>query len=136
MPDEEHGLKLAKLHSRITELAMSEWKNEHARRRAKRLKKYGEELLTFVECEGVPADNNHAEREIRPAVLMRKVSQGNRSTRGARTRAVLMTIYRTLKKRGLDPLVVAVEGCFAPMLQRGSCRHFQRKSLHEAEVLL
>ena len=49
--------------------------------------------------------------------------------------AVLMTIYRTLKKRGLDPLVVAVEGCFAPMLQQGSCRHFQRKSLHEAEVL-
>jgi transposase len=109
MPKDEHELKLAKLHGRMIELAMSEWENGHARRLAKRLKKYGEELLTFVECEGVPADNNHAEREIRPAVLMRKVSQGNRSVRGAHTRAVLMTIYRTLKKRGLDPLLVAVE---------------------------
>jgi transposase len=109
MPKDEHELKLAKLQGRIIELAMSVWENGHARRLAKRLKKYGDELLTFVECEGVPADNNHAEREIRPAVLMRKVSQGNRSERGAHTRAVLMTIYRTLKKRGLDPLQVALD---------------------------
>jgi transposase len=109
MPGEEHELKLAKLHLRMTELAMSEWGNEHARRLAKRLKRYGEELLTFVECDGVPADNNHAEREIRPAVLMRKTSQGNRSERGAHTRAVLMTIYRTLKKRGLEPLQATLD---------------------------
>jgi transposase len=109
MPEDEHGMKLARLHGRMVELATGEWGNGNARRLAKRLLKYGEELLTFVECDGVPADNNHAEREIRPAVLMRKVSQGNRSARGARTRAVLMTIYRTLKKRGLDPLKVAQE---------------------------
>ena len=109
MPEAEHELKLAKLHGRMIELAMSEWENKHARRLAKRLNRYGEELLTFVECEGVPSDNNHAEREIRPAVLMRKVSQGNRSVRGAHTRSVLMTIYRTLKKRGLDPLQSAVD---------------------------
>ena len=109
MPVEEHELKLAKLQGRIIDLAMSEWANGHARRLAKRLRKYGDELLTFVECEGVPSDNNHAEREIRPAVLMRKVSQGNRSERGAQTRAVLMTIYRTLKKRGLEPLQVTLD---------------------------
>jgi transposase len=109
MPGEEHELKLAKLHGRIIELAMTEWDNGQARRLAKRLRRYGDELLTFVECEGVPADNNHAEREIRPAVLMRKASQGNRSERGAHTRAVLMTIYRTLKKRGLEPLQATLD---------------------------
>ena len=53
---------------------------------------------------GVPATNNRAEREIRPAVLMRKASYGNASQRGAETRAVLMSVYRTLKSRGLDPI--------------------------------
>ena len=106
---DEYGMKLARLHGRIIDLSVKEWVNGHARRLAKRLYKYGDELLTFVECEGVPADNNHAEREVRPAVMMRKVSQGNRSERGAYTRAVLMTVYRTLKKRSLEPLQMALD---------------------------
>ena len=93
----------------MTDLAVAEWTNSHARRLAKRLFKYGEYLLTFVEFEGVPADNNQAEREIRPAVLMRKTSYGNMSERGAITRAVLMTIFRTLRRRGLDPLRALTE---------------------------
>ena len=56
-----------------------------------------------MEFEGVPSSNNHAEREVRPAVLMRKASYGNQSERGAATRAVLMSVCRTLKNRGLDP---------------------------------
>ncbi|MBK8913472.1 MAG: hypothetical protein IPM64_12300 [Phycisphaerales bacterium] len=41
---------------------------------------------------------------IRPAVILRKNSQSNRSDRGATTQAVLMSVYRTLKLRGHDPL--------------------------------
>ncbi len=41
---------------------------------------------------------------IRPAVIPRKNSQSNRSDRGAVTQAVLMSIYRTLRLRGHDPL--------------------------------
>jgi hypothetical protein len=40
---------------------------------------------------------------IRPAVILRKSSQRNRSQRGAATQAVLMTIHRTLTLRGVDP---------------------------------
>ena len=109
MPAAEHGLKLARLHGRIVDLGIGDWTNAHARRLAKRLHKYGEQLITFVEVEGVPPDNNHAEREIRPAVIMRKASHGNQSEAGAETRAVLMTVLRTLKKRGLDPLETVVE---------------------------
>jgi transposase len=101
---DEYNGKLSLLHGRITELAVGDWGNTHARRLAKRLHKYGGELLTFVEFEGVPSSNNHAEREVRPAVLMRKASYGNQSEAGAWTRAVLMSVLRTLKKRGLDPL--------------------------------
>ena len=49
-------------------------------------------------------DNNHAERAIGPAVIIRKNSYGNRSERGADTQAVLMSIFRTLKQRGHDPI--------------------------------
>ena len=52
----------------------------------------------------MPFDNNHAERAIRPAVIIRKNSQSNRSQRGAETQAILMSVYRTLKQRGHSPL--------------------------------
>lgn len=71
---------------------------------AKRLFKSGAELPTFVEFAGVPSSNNLAEREVRPAVLMRKASYDNQSETGATARAVLTTVFRTLKTRGLDPL--------------------------------
>ncbi|MDX2056287.1 MAG: IS66 family transposase [Gemmatimonadales bacterium] len=103
-PSDAYGRKLARLHGRIVALSVGVWTNPHARRLAERRYKYGDELLTSVEFEGVPSSNNHAEREVRPAVLMRKARFGSQSERGAATRAVLMSVCRTLKNRGLDPL--------------------------------
>jgi transposase len=79
-----------------------------AKRVIKRLAKYRHALLTFLDDPGLPFDNNLAEREIRPAVLMRKNSFHNMSQDGATTQAVLMTIYRTLKLRGHDPIETIV----------------------------
>lgn len=106
---DDFATKLSRLHGRVVEMACQAWTNPHAKRLAKRLHKYGPELLTFVEFDGVPPSNNHAEREVRPAVLMRKASFGNQSDAGAKTRAVLMSVMRTLKVRGLDPLPTLVE---------------------------
>jgi transposase len=103
-PRTERDAKLCRLHGRMIELACREWTQPDARRLAARLRKDGESLLTFAEFPEVPPTNNRAEREIRPAVVMRKVSYGCQSARGAATRAILMSIYRTLKSRGLDPL--------------------------------
>jgi len=36
-------------------------------------------------------------------VILRKNSQSNRSDQGAATQSVLMSVYRTLKLRNLDP---------------------------------
>ncbi len=47
---------------------------------------------------------NVAERMIRPAVILRKVSQSNRSEKGPAVQAVLMGVYRTLNLRGHAPL--------------------------------
>jgi hypothetical protein len=52
----------------------------------------------------VPADNNRAERELRPTVIARKVSFGSQSEGGAKTRETLMSVLQTLKKRVKDPV--------------------------------
>ena len=49
-----------------------------------------------------PADNNLAERELRPLVIARKISFGSQSDAGARTREILMTVLHTLKKKTSD----------------------------------
>jgi hypothetical protein len=52
----------------------------------------------------IPAENNRAERELRPLVIARKVSFGSQSDAGAATREVLMSVLVTLQKRTADPL--------------------------------
>lgn len=47
----------------------------------------------------IPAENNLAERELRPLVIARKVSFGSQSEAGARTREILMTVLVTLRRR-------------------------------------
>lgn len=93
-----------RLHARLAELIETSWKDPQARRLVKRLVRHQSDLFTFLDHPEVPFDNNHAERAIRPAVIIRKNSYCNRSERGADTQAVLMSIYRTLKQRGHDPL--------------------------------
>jgi len=61
-----------------------------------------ERLYHWAEDRNVPADNNQAERELRPLVIARKISFGSQSDSGARTREILMTVLHTLKKRTPD----------------------------------
>jgi transposase len=64
-----------------------------------------ERLFHWVEDRRVPADNNRAERDLRPTVIARKVSFGSSSDAGAQTRSVLMSVLHTLnKRRGKQPL--------------------------------
>ncbi len=57
----------------------------------------------WVTNQAVPADNNRAERELRPTVIARKVSFGSQSDAGAKTREILMSVVHTLAKRVADP---------------------------------
>jgi transposase len=51
----------------------------------------------------IPAENNLAERDLRPTVIARKVSFGSQSDAGAYTRSILMTLIHTIKKTKSDP---------------------------------
>jgi hypothetical protein len=57
----------------------------------------------------VPPHNNHTERMIRPAVVIRKNSYCNHSQKGADTQAILMSIFRTLHLRNQDAIVILEE---------------------------
>jgi transposase len=54
-------------------------------------------LYHWANNRDVPADNNFAERELRPLVMARKVSFGSHSEAAAKTRETLMTVLKTLK---------------------------------------
>ncbi len=101
-PDKDRD-RIDRLNKRLADLAASEHEDGDTRRLTKRLGRYAEYLFTFLDYDHVPFENNFAERQIRPAVILRKNSQSNRSDQGAATQAVLMSVYRTLRLRGLDP---------------------------------
>jgi transposase len=63
-------------------------------------------LYHWAKDPAVPAENNFAERELRPLVVARKVSFGSQSRQGAATREVLMSVLHTLRKRTADPVAV------------------------------
>jgi transposase len=56
-------------------------------------------MYHWAQDRNVPADNNLAERSLRPTIIARKVSFGSQSDAGARTREILMSIVLTLKQR-------------------------------------
>jgi transposase len=62
-------------------------------------------LYHWADDRTVPADNNLAERELRPLVVARKISFGSQSVAGAATRETLMTVLHTLRKRTPDVTV-------------------------------
>ena len=63
-------------------------------------------LYHWAEDRNIPADNNLAERELRPLVIARKISFGSQSDAGAKTREIIMTVLHTLKKRVPDVTIV------------------------------
>jgi transposase len=63
-----------------------------------RLLKQRDHLFTFLDHEAVDATNNLAERQLRPAVISRKLSCGNKTERGARTFQVLASRAATCRQ--------------------------------------
>lgn len=66
----------------------------------RRLYKQRDHLFTFLDHPQVDATNNLAERQLRPAVIARKLSCGNKTDRGARTWEILASWAATCTQRG------------------------------------
>jgi len=65
-----------------------------------RLLKQRDHLFTFLDHQAVDATNNLAERQLRPAVIGRKLSCGNKTESGARTWQVLASLAATCRQTG------------------------------------
>lgn len=82
---------------------------------AKRIRRYGTELFTFVADPAVPATNNAAERSLRALVVARKISGGTRSPAGTTTRMTLASLAATARLQGNDPAALFYDLlCTAP----------------------
>jgi transposase len=81
---------------------------------AKRLLRHEDELFQFVLIEGLSADNNLAERSIRPLVVIRKISGGSRSAEGTKTRMGLASLFETWQARKLNPFVECLKQLSQP----------------------
>ena len=106
---QKYASRVGLLDRRLMELARDTYADADARRLAARLLKHCDSIFTFLDYPDVPFDNNYAERMIRPAVMLRRNSQCNRSEKGAAAQAVLMSVYQTLKLRNHDPLTTITE---------------------------
>lgn len=111
--EEVYSRRVANLHMRLADIFGITYRDADSERLSKRLAKYSDELLTFLLHPNVAAHNNHAERQIRFAVIMRKNYFGNRSMRGAEAQAILMSLFRTCHLRGIDPIGFLAESVAA-----------------------
>jgi transposase len=78
------------------------------------LARQGTAIFEFLFDPAVEATNWRAEQALRPAVVNRKVSGGNRSVAGAQTQQVLTSVIQTARLRDLNPRDVLVALLRAP----------------------
>lgn len=119
LPPEVYHKRYHLLRDRLAQLISQTYQDRQCLRLVKRLKRHQNELFTFLEHPEVTADNNHAERMIRPAVIARKNSYCNRSHKGAQTQAIMMSIFRTLHLQKKDTIVI-LEEALKLYCQKGS----------------
>lgn len=78
--------------------------NKHGIRLRKRYGALREHLFTFVTEPSVPCTNNGSERDLRPSVIYRKVTNGFRSQWGAEFFAAVRSVVDTGRRHALSPL--------------------------------
>ena len=104
MGDEPYLKRVRRLENRLDQLAQADYDEPHARRIARRIRKFRKDLTAFLWDKALDGTNNTAERAIRPAVVARKISGGSRSDNGAQAFAKLASLLRTAGQQGKQML--------------------------------
>jgi hypothetical protein len=98
-----------RIEARLDRLLERHYRDPDNRRLADRMIKHRRHLLTFLDVREVEPTNNAAERALRPAVISRKLSAGNRSPTGAHTHSILASLAQTARQNGRDFVHAATE---------------------------
>src|SRR3989344_1501598 len=96
--------QVEQLKKEIRWLAYPIYKHHEVKGFIKTLNDRIEDLFRFTQDEEIEGDNNLAERGLRKAVIIRKISNGNRSAKGAEILEVLLSIVETARLQKKNPL--------------------------------
>ena len=95
--------KVPELITKIEKIASRRYKHSEARKFIKSLAvRHKYNLFRFVGNEHIKADNNTAERAIRKAVIIRKISGGSRSYKGAIATERMLSFVQTCQLQNKD----------------------------------
>lgn len=92
----------------LNQIIQTKFRAKDTRRIQTRIRNQNTNLLTALIYQDVPLTNNAAERQIRPAVIIRKISGGSRSDKGAETMAVNFSIIQSIRMRN-QPLIPTLQ---------------------------
>ena len=118
--DEEFKAQTGKIKNAILEIVNSQARHPAVWKIQDIFREKAERLYHWADDRTIPADNNLAERELRPLVIARKISFGSQSDAGARTRETLMTVLHTLRKRTPD-VTVAFKSALDKLAEQPDC---------------
>lgn len=97
--------QVEKLKDEIRWLAYPRYKHKEVRGFINTLQERLDDLFRFTQNKYIDGDNNLAERGLRKAVIIRKISNGNRSDKGAEILETLLSVVETAKLQKQNPLL-------------------------------
>jgi hypothetical protein len=114
--DDAYSMRASRIADRLDALGRTRSDDKDINRLAKRLRRHARGMAEFLLVKDLPGDNNAAERAIRPAVILRKISGGHRGASTAKASATVMSVLRTIRQQGrhlMGTLTALIEGHLA-----------------------
>ena len=115
---EEEAIK--QLRTLIGDIEAEDEVDPDIKRFIKRFRKHEAHLFTYLAHPGIPPDNNLAERDLRPFVIMRKTSHDFKNEAVMDSFTLYLSFQQTCKKNGVnfsDALMMVLSGEISPVLK-------------------
>jgi len=122
--DKQFKRQAAKIKNEIIDITNRQARHPAIQKIQDIFREKADRLYHWAEDRNIPADNNLAERQLRPLVIARKISFGSQSDAGARTREILMTVLHTLKKRTPD-VTIAFKSALDKLVEQNDTDHYK-----------
>jgi len=100
LPSGEYARLRLRLEDRLFGFTTAAYTNKNLQRLSKRFVQSWVDMFRFLKDPSLDWNNNLAERMIRPNVIYRNRSYGNRSDRGAEAHGTIMSLMQTLRLQG------------------------------------
>jgi len=100
IPSGEYARLRFRLEDRLFNFTTAVYTNKNLQRLSKRFAQSWLDMFRFLKDPSLDWNNNRAERMIRPNVIYRNRSYGNRSDRGAEAHGTIMSLMQTLRLQG------------------------------------